>query len=192
MNAATETAKPRILPLADGAFRVTFPNGRTATLLQAHGGMVGWSVQGEDGLAGEAWGFAHALRAAWTSCASAPEATKLSAAEVQVLADAAEGCTAAATKALKKVLKLRTGFAWSVRSGRGTSGSWITISSLGSRQVNGTMSTRDAVTLSTILGESAHDSHSIRPCGGVRAECIWKIAGLPVPSTLRVNAPTWD
>lgn len=55
-------------------------------------------------------------------------------------------------ESIRKALKQRSGKAWSVKGGRGTSYGWITISVMPSREKDGCMTCCDSIELAGLLG----------------------------------------
>lgn len=190
--------KPRVRPVSDREWAVDFGNGVTATLERDPQGWpeFTWRLTsvGDHGSGGGTT-LGHAFTGAWCAAAKAPEPVALSREAVAKLADEAEGCAKDATKVLRKLLKLRTGFDWSVTIGRGTAYSWLSIGAVKKRAADdcGALNAHDQALLGSILGDRHIGAHkSIRPCRGVRASYVWRIAGYPIPDDLYVAPPSWD
>lgn len=192
-----DATKTRIRPTSDGASAdVTFPCGRKARIYQS-GGTWRWNIM-DDGPVmlhrqGETYGGAEkALLCAKVAISTAPAPIEISKEELAKLAREAEGSAKVATRIFRDLLRLRTGRAWSATIGRGTAYSWITLGAPRGRLDGYSMVADDVVTLSAVLGEHVGDSHSVRPCRGVRAFYVYVLAGHPVPDDLVVSAPSWD
>jgi hypothetical protein len=94
--------------------------------------------------------------------------------------------------AIRKNLRARTGRGWSVKGGRGTSWSWITITAPPARQDRyGCMTDDDAQALADALGlDAAHrQGVSVPGQNDYRQEYLDRSAG-QVPS--RTGVPNWD
>lgn len=88
-------------------------------------------------------------------------------------------------------LKRRSGKAWSVRGGRGTSWGWITITAPpGRRDEYGAMTDADRIELSELLGKPVHhQGESVPPQQDYRTEYVDRAQGR-APS--RIGVPQWD
>ena len=205
--AATATLpKPRVTPKAPDYFKVDFGNGATGQITKgesydAWSDEWHWFVRMPDGSQrnGRALGQNRAFEAAWQAAAKASvPAPVFTAEEVAQLAEQAEsGDRTAATKIMRKVLKARTGLEWSVTGNRGTAYGWLRISAPPKRCVGkfDDMTAHDAALLAAVLGEdyvSPNNGVSVRPCSGVRAATVYRLAGHPIPDALHIAAPSWD
>lgn len=195
-RAPVELPKPRVRPEGDAAWSIDFGNGVTARLERdpEKWPEFTWRITSEGRYeSGGGTTLDHAFVGAWSVAAVAPEPVALSRDQVAELARQAEGGARQATKILRELLKMRTGFAWSVTVGRGTAYSWITISSVSKRADKWRgLSHHDQALLSAILGWRVQGSESIRPGLGVRASYVWRIAGYPIPEDLYIATPSWD
>lgn len=88
---------------------------------------------------------------------------------------------------LRELLRRRTGFAWSVRRGRGSSSEFVTVAAVPSRRVRGAMTPHDAALLAGVLGEDLVNPRGVRvePDGAARASVVRAIAGSPATSITR-------
>ena len=94
-------------------------------------------------------------------------------------------------KAIRTALRTRSGKAWSVKGGRGTSYGWITITSPPRRQtVYGYITDEDRVELGELLGVRVHHQGvSIPGQSDFHREYVARAAGL-TPAV--VGVPQWD
>ncbi len=91
---------------------------------------------------------------------------------------------------LRRELRRRSGKAWSVRGGRGTSWGWITVTAPPSRQVNGELSEADQLELSALFGEDVHEQGLMIPASrDYRTEYVDRVRGL---APARIAQPYWD
>lgn len=88
-------------------------------------------------------------------------------------------------------LRRRSGKAWSVTSGKGTSWGWITITAPPARRTRyGSMSEEDQAELSELLGTTAHHQGVVIPAShAYRIEYVERARGVS-PTT--VGTPYWD
>lgn len=194
--------KPHILPKplirleTDGAMDVDFGQRRTARVYQCNGHREksDWWYETADQPGRNCWGQSEAFTQAWSRCVDAPAPVALPRDDVAALVLRAEtGDTTEAASVFRALLRLRTGFGWSVACGRGTAGAWIHIDAAPRRRVDDKMSAHDRALLATILGECPHhQGESVRPGSGVRAMYAWKLSGHEAPADLRVAPPDWD
>jgi hypothetical protein len=97
-----------------------------------------------------------------------------------------------AIAAIRSALRRRTGRAWSVTGGRGTSWGWIRISAPPARRTEyGCLNDIDRATLGTALGlDKVHQQGVSIPAGlDYRTEYVDRAEGR-VP--LRIGEPYWD
>jgi len=115
-------------------------------------------------------------------------------AELRAMAEACEASIDVATKTIARLLRERTGRAWSVTRGRGTAYGWLTITAPPKRRAAfGYLSADDQAMLSAALGARVHcQGESVRPCSGVHGSYVFRAAGVPVPDDWKVAAPSWD
>lgn len=95
-----------------------------------------------------------------------------------------------AIEQIKTALRKRSGHAWSVTGGRGTSWGWIHINSLPSRRVDGNLSLKDRTELGKLLDKDIHcQGESIPASYEYRMEYVQRAKGEPVTV---VGTPYWD
>ncbi len=197
----TTYPKPRVRPIGPHAFKVDFGTG-TAEIRKSPD-TDDWWYETPDHPARHVWGPAEALALAWSECMTAPAPLAIKRNELTALISSAKDDTTACAKLMRRLLKLRTGIAWSVTCGRGTSGCWLRIHVPKARKVDsdgqptsedwGYMGTRDRALLGVILGEVPHhQGESIRTEAGVRESYLWRIAGHDAPADLVISEPSWD
>lgn len=203
MQTANPPDKPRFAPDGPAAYRVTFPNGKTARLYQVANGRdpQDWWWETPEHTGRPTWGADEALAQAWTAVSEAPAPVAIDRAELAAMISGAERGATSAAKLMRRLLKLRTGRAWSVTIGRGTAYSWLHIHAPPSRRVardgspdrDGYMSAADRAMLGSILGQCPHtQGEQVRPCAGVRESYMWRLAGHEAPADLHIAAPSWD
>lgn len=92
---------------------------------------------------------------------------------------------------IRKALRERSGKPWSVKRGKGTSYSWLTIESPPSRQVNGENTPEELAELAQLLGlpEVHFQGQSIPAGSNYRREYIDRAEGR-TPSV--IGEPYWD
>lgn len=99
----------------------------------------------------------------------------------------------AAIKVIRAELRRRSGKAWSVTGGRGTSWGWITITSPPARRDQyDAMSDADRVELQQLLGlerEVHHQGENIPASSAYRAEYLDRARGL---TPAACGSPYWD
>ena len=91
---------------------------------------------------------------------------------------------------IRDALRRRSGRAWSVTGGSGTSYGWITISAQPRRLVNGCISDSDRAELSRLLGETVHNQGAQVPASHEhrREYCVRALTG----HAATVAEPYWD
>ena len=96
-----------------------------------------------------------------------------------------------AIAAIKLALKQRSGRAWSVTGGRGTSWGWIRISAPPARLGEfRTLSDDDRAELSRLLGKDVHcQGESVPASSAYRVEYVERAQGKPVTAAA---VPYWD
>lgn len=97
-----------------------------------------------------------------------------------------------AIAAIRSALRHRTGHAWSVTGGRGTSWGWITVTAPPRRQVRGQMTEPDRVALTEALGLETlvpAQGEMIPDGSDYRQEYIDRARGL---QPVAVGRPYWD
>lgn len=190
MNAPL-ASKPRVRPLASGAFAVTFPCGGTADIFPDGDGFF-FNGKKADGTEVRHWGpfpisdAKTAIVRAWCEVAAAPAPLSTPAAEIHALAlECDHAPTSFVTKTLKALLLARTGVRFSVKKGSGTAGSWIHIRAEEPAEV---------AALASVFGvrEAGRGDVSIRPCGGARVWYVCQAAGVELPEGFTVRASDWD
>lgn len=94
-------------------------------------------------------------------------------------------------KILRSELRRRSGKAWSVTHGRGTSWGWITVTAPPARRTRyGSMTEEDQAELGELLGMTAHHQGVLIPASqAYRREYLDRARGL-TPAT--VGTPYWD
>ena len=92
--------------------------------------------------------------------------------------------------ALRKVLRDRTGHAWSVTGGKGTAWGWITVTSVPARRTEfGSMTDADREELSTVIGDAVHHQGWMIPASSDhRAQALEMAHGLAARSV----SAYWD
>lgn len=159
--------KPRVRPIGPAAYRVNFGTGSATIRHCMEGRDRTWSYEVGDNVPLQAYSAEQALAASWMACIEAPAPLAMTRETIAALISGAQDATACA-KLMRRLLKLRTGIAWSVTGGRGTARSWLRIHVPKARKVNsngqptdedwGYMSSRDRALLGAILGELPHQS----------------------------------
>lgn len=132
--------------------------------------------------------FADAFTHGWAAAAKVAEQQPWKTAkEVHALALECNSDRALFTKTVKRIAKQRFGVKLGARGGRGTGYGWVKISA--PKKHTG----YDLAVLRLLSGsDTAHDEHSVRPCGGERVAIICRLAGYPLPEGFKVRAPEWD
>jgi hypothetical protein len=172
-------------------WQVEYPCGGSAVITERDNGDAfghfRWETERANGLPSREFRFDRAVnleracRAAWAELRPEPAPTGDT---LDALSDADSWETKAYTKALRNVLKRRTGRLWSVKVGQGTGYSWVSINSPPARQENYGMSADDESLLAATLNESMGGYVSIPPTPGYRLSYILRAAGLPDSATL--------
>jgi hypothetical protein len=169
---------------------VTFPNGKTARIVK----------RGDDAPAGDGWAYylgdaksntgtafdaSYALAKAWTACLDAPAPLDMTPAQVEaVVAEVNDAGTVEACKIVRRLLKARTGVAWSVKRHTGTASGWFTITAPPKRCPGdfGYMTPADIARLSVVLeantGRCVHNQgETVPPTNAARAAIVRLICG---------------
>lgn len=181
MNAAMP--RPAIRPLGNDRFAVTFPHGAKAEIAKLKNARPTreWVYVLEGERAGTtAFSSEAALAQAWTKTLTAPKALPLAAFEVDELVARGVADRTSFVRVVRKLLKERTGVAWSVSGGRGTAWGWVTITAAKSRQADGNMRPGDQALLARVLGADSpvhHQGESVKPTRSARAAIIRAICG---------------
>lgn len=189
--------KIKIRPLSDArTWIVSLPSGATREIVDsgeewAHNR---FRVRGGFGCSTLRLAVEQAIESDIPAAANDLPALPYSAAELRAMAEAAEASIDVATKTIARLLRERTGRAWSVTRGRGTAYSWLTITAPSKRRAQfGYLSADDQALLSAALGGRVHcQGESVRPCSGVHGSYVFRAAGHPVPEDWRIAAPSWD
>lgn len=100
---------------------------------------------------------------------------------------------ATAIKEIRRALRARSGKAWSVTGGRGTSWGWINISAPPARcNQYGSMAEQDAAELGELLGldgPAHHQGQSVPASQAYRAEYLDRANGR---DPQKIGTPDWD
>ena len=203
MTTTHPLSKPRVRPTGPNSYDVDFGSGKKASIFKSSFGQQDWIYETPDLPQRPAYSQEAALAAAWMGCIEAPEPVAMTPEEIAPLISEAEGNATTCAKLMRRLLKLRTGIAWSVTGGRGTARSWLNIHVPKARRVGsdgqptgkswGYMGARDRALLGVILGELPHyQGESIRTEAGVREWYLWRLSGHAAPAGLKVAEPGWD
>lgn len=190
-SAPARSYKPRLRPRADGTILVTLPCGTAVTL---HPKGDKWLVENQWGSCGRALDACSLERA----IAIAAHQSKLTLAPLQIvhlesIAKQAERSTKEACQIIRECMKARTGRDWSVRAGRGTSGSWIRISAPPRRMNDYELTVEDQILMRAMFGEgSYHQGKQVAPTMGYRGLAVFHACGVSVPSDWKVAEHGWD
>jgi hypothetical protein len=161
-----------------------------------------WVVRTAEGEPWSAWGVSNsrdlAVRAMWCRAASLSPTPRIEltseAGTAEAIAYRAERSDSASDCAeiLRDLLHRRTGFRWSVRIGRGSSRSILTIGPVVARAVNGAMSAHDAALLASIVHEEFINpqGYSIGRRPGDRSRAALAIIGLTADELAAADWPT--
>jgi hypothetical protein len=206
---AASLPKPKITATDYERWVVDFRNGaigevwidegdRSALPIRRHR----WVVRTVEGEPWSAWGVSNgrdlAMRAMWCRAASlsppprieitSEDGTAEAIAYRAERSDSGSGCA----EILRDLLHRRTGFRWSVRIGRGTSRSILTIGPVGARAVNDAMSAHDAALLASIVREEFINpqGYSIGRRPGDRSRTALAIIGLTTDELAAADWPT--
>jgi hypothetical protein len=182
----TSLPKPTITPTSATSWSIDFHNGATGTMTrvpESPRDRWDWTVAFSDGrtFSSHAYGDRLAFECAWCQAAqvSAPPDLGLTEFEVRRLVQIAKEQRKATAwaKALRNVLKRRTGRSWSVRVGTGTSGEWLYISAPPKRRVGGDMSAHDTALLAATLGREHVSNRGVSVSPDRRESVLSEIVG---------------
>jgi hypothetical protein len=180
--------------LAQDSFEVTFPCGSRAWVFGVEHGRWAYDASWPDGARPQRPDLTYpnqdrALRAAWCAIYRPPAPVGRLLKEVHSLALSCDHNNALFTRALKEMLRERTGEAFSVAKLRG-GGSWVAVREAGGRELS---PRRQALLVSLFPGlPVTPQGLEVRPCGGERVQVICMAAGEPLPEGFTVGPHGWD